>query len=102
MVQLVKQAVEIKMNFENFTGILQSDLEYAYAVGYMADKMKLVFDMECVTLKEAGDMVKERLKRYHPVTYQEENLKRLIELYNIRGTERKEIQELLKMGYENG
>lgn len=101
MVQLVKQAVEIKMNFENFTGILQSDLEYAYAVGYMANKMGLSLDVGHITLEEAGNAVKEKLEQYQPVTYQEENLKRLIGLYNIMGIERKEIQELLRMGYED-
>lgn len=100
MVELVKQAVEIKMNFEHFTGILQSDLEYAYAVGYMANKMKMQLDMEHLVLEEAGNAVKEQLKNYQPASYQEENLKRLIELYAIMGTERKEIEELLKMGYE--
>lgn len=100
MVQLVKHAVEIKMDFENFTGILQSDLEYAYAVGYMANKMNLAIDTEHVALEEAATLVKEKLEQYHPATYQEENLKRLIGLYNMIGTERKEIQELLKMGYE--
>lgn len=100
MVELVKQAVEIKMNFEHFTGILQSDLEYAYAVGYMANKMGVKLDMEHPVLEEAGNAVKEHLKQYQPASYQEENLKRLIELYNIMGAERKEIEELLKMGYE--
>ena len=100
MIKLVKQAVEIKMNFENFTGILQSDLEYAYAVGYIAKKMNLKIDVEHLTLEEAGNVVKEQFIQYQPASYQEENIKRLIELYNTIGTERKEIQELLKMGYE--
>lgn len=100
MTELVKQAVKIKMNFENFTGILQSDLEYAYAVGYMAKRMGVLIDITSVKLQEAGMVVKEKLEQYHPANYQEENLKRLIELYVIMGTERKEIQELLQMGYE--
>ena len=32
---LVEDAVEIKLHFENFTGILQSDYEFAYGLGKM-------------------------------------------------------------------
>lgn len=100
MVELVKQAVEIKMNFENFSGILQSDLECAYAVGYMAKKMGIVIDIKNITLQEAVEVVKKELGSYQPENSQEKNIKRLIELYEIMGTEKKEISELLQMGYE--
>ena len=39
ILSLVEEAVEIKIHFENFTGILQSNYELGYALGKM---MKLL------------------------------------------------------------
>ena len=35
IIELVEEAVEIKIHYENFTGTLQSDYEFGYALGKM-------------------------------------------------------------------
>lgn len=96
---LVQQAIEIKINFENFTGILQSDYEYAYACGKLAGVMKL--ERGSTSLSEFGKQITAQTKNYHPKTYQEENLIRLITIYQCENTSAEELEELIKMGYEN-
>lgn len=95
---LVKEAVEIKIGFENFTGYIQSDYELAYALGLLAKIMKMDFDIEHITLTKLYELVLGEISSYNPKTYQEENLCRLIRLYKIIGTQSKEIKQLIKMG----
>lgn len=95
---LVKEAVEIKIGFENFTGYIQSDYELAYALGLLAKIMKMDFDIEHITLTKLYELVLGEISSYNPKTYQEENLCRLIRLYKIIGTQSEEIKQLIKMG----
>lgn len=95
---LAKEAVDIKIEFENFTGCIQSDYELAYALGLLAKKMQLVFEVEQIALKELYELVVHEIETYQPQTYQEKNLCRLIKPYKIEGTQGEEIQQLIKMG----
>ena len=54
ILDLVCEAVEIKIHFENFTGVIQSNYELGYAIGKMEKKlgMELEKDTDLVQLKE--------------------------------------------------
>ena len=100
IIELVQEAVEIKLHFENFTGILQSDYELGYALGRMMrilhmEEEKETFDL--VLLKEA---VEEKMKQYEAKDYIEENLIRLIDLYRIQNQKGEEIYKLYHMGFQ--
>lgn len=94
---LVKQAVDIKIDFENFTGILQSDYEYAYACGILANRMGVMLKKP-IELMELKEMIECNITDYEPKNYQEENLIRLIKLYDCENLQAEEIQELIHMG----
>ncbi|MBQ1689472.1 MAG: DUF3837 family protein [Lachnospiraceae bacterium] len=83
---IVRDAVEIKLGFENFTGILQSDYELAYALGKAVTILQMDV-AEPVTSKEIEDIwsrVVKAMEGYQPANSQEENLFRLIKIYRIQ------------------
>ncbi len=102
IMDLVEDAVEIKLHFENFTGILQSDYEFAYGLGKM-NKILGLPQGETLTeenLEARGSEIIEKLEHYETKDYIEENLVRLLKLYRIQSQKGEEIGELYRRGYE--
>lgn len=99
IIDLVEDAVEIKIHFENFTGILQSNYEFAYALGRMQKMMGQPL-IEENSLASWKDAVEKQLKDYEPKDYLEENLKKLILEYRMQEQDGEEIQQLYKRGYK--
>lgn len=102
IMDLIEDAVEIKIHFENFTGILQSDYEFAYGLGKM-NKMLGLPEGDTLTaenLEERGKEIVEKLEHYETKNYIEENLVRMLKLYRIQHQQGEEIGELYRRGYE--
>ena len=102
IMDLVEDAVEIKLHFEIFTGILQSDYEFAYGLGKM-NKILGLPQGETLTeenLEARGSEIIEKLEHYETKDYIEENLVRLLKLYRIQSQKGEEIGELYRRGYE--
>ena len=102
IMDLVEDAVEIKLHFENFTGILQSDYEFAYGLGKM-NKILGLPQGETLTeenLEARGSEIIEKLEHYETKDYIEDNLVRLLKLYRIQSQKGEEIGELYRRGYE--
>ena len=102
IMDLVEDAVEIKLHFENFTGILQSDYEFAYGLGKM-NKILGLPQGETLTeenLEARGSEIIEKLEHYETKDYIEENLVRLLKLSRIQSQKGEEIGELYRRGYE--
>ena len=100
IIELVEEAVEIKLHFENFTGILQSDYEFGYALGKMMRILKLPMLETEFNLDETKEKVEQEMENYEPVDYIETNLIRLIKLYRIQHQKGNEVYELYRIGYE--
>lgn len=96
---LVEQAVEIKIHFENFTGILQSDYELGYALGKMMHILAFPLGEE-VGVEELKEKVEAQMKDYQPKDFVETNLVRLIKQYKIQSQKGPEIWQLVQAGYE--
>ena len=73
IVDLVEEAVEIKIHFENFTGMLQSDYEFCYAIGKMHKILNLALEKE-LTIEEQKEKIEEKMGNYEPKDYIEKNL----------------------------
>ena len=96
---LVEQEVEIKIHFENFTGILQSDYELGYALGKMMHILEMPLGEE-VGVDELKEMVEAKKKDNQPKDFVETNLVRLIEQYKIQSQKGQEIWQLVNAGYQ--
>ena len=99
IVDLVEEAVEIKIHFENFTGMLQSDYEFCYAIGKMHKILNLALEKE-LTIEEQKEKIEEKMGNYEPKDYIEKNLIKLIREYRIQMQSGEELKQLLEMGYE--
>lgn len=100
IIELVEEAVEIKLHFEHFTGILQSDYEFGYALGRMMRILDMKEEKDSFDLSILKDTVETQMKRYVAKDYVEKNLIRLIELYRIQNQKGDEMYRLYHMGYE--
>lgn len=100
ILDLVCEAVEIKIHFENFTGVIQSNFELGYAIGKMEKKlgMELEKEEELALLKEK---IEKELESYTPRDFTEENLVKLIREYRMQEKFGSEISELIQRGYES-
>lgn len=100
ILDLICEAVEIKIHFENFTGVIQSNFELGYAIGKMEKKlgMKLEKEKELALLKEK---VEKEMKSYTPRDFTEENLVKLIQEYRMQERFGPEISELIQRGYDS-
>lgn len=100
ILDLVCEAVEIKIHFENFTGVIQSNYELGYAIGKMEKKlgMELEKDTELVELKEK---VERQMEGYTPEDFVEENLVKLIREYRMQERFGPEIPDLIQRGYDS-
>ena len=100
ILDLVCEAVEIKIHFENFTGVIQSNFELGYAIGKMEKKlgMKLEKEEELALLK---DKVEKQMESYTPSNFIEENLVKLIQEYRMQEQFGSEISELIQRGYDS-
>lgn len=100
ILDLVCEAVEIKIHFENFTGVIQSNYELGYAIGKMEKKlgMKLERDEELALLKEK---VEKQMESYTPKDFVEENLIKLIREYRMQEKLSTEISDLIQRGYDS-
>lgn len=99
IIDLVCEAVEIKIHFENFTGVLQSNYEFAYALGLMEKKLGIDMDNKS-SLHQLKELVEDRMKQFEPADYIEANLVKLIREYRIDDSIGAELEELIKKGYE--
>lgn len=100
IIELVEEAVEIKIHYENFTGILQSDYEFGYALGKMMRILNLPMLEQEFDLDEIKEKVEQEMETYEPADCIEVNLKRLIKLYRIQHQKGKEVYELYRIGYQ--
>ncbi|MCI8407764.1 MAG: DUF3837 family protein [Lachnospiraceae bacterium] len=100
ILDLVCEAVEIKIHFENFTGVIQSNFELGYALGKMKKKlgMELEKEEELALLKEK---VEKQMESYTPEDFIEENLMKLIREYRMQDRFGSEISELIQRGYDS-
>lgn len=98
ILDLVCEAVEIKIHFENFTGELQSNFELAYALGKMEKKLGMELDCE-TELAGLKEKVIEKMESYVPVDFVEENLVKLIRKYRMQDKTGGEIPELIEIGF---
>lgn len=100
ILDLVCEAVEIKIHFENFTGVIQSNFELGYAIGKMEKKlgMKLEKEEELALIK---DKVEKQMESYTPSDFIEENLVKLIQEYRMQEQFGSEISELIQRGYDS-
>lgn len=100
ILDLVCEAVEIKIHFENFTGVIQSNFELGYAIGKMEKKlgMKLEKEEELALLKKK---VEKQMESYTPRDFIEENLVKLIREYRMQEQFGSEISELIQRGYDS-
>lgn len=98
ILSLVEDAVEIKIHFENFTGMLQSNYELGYALGKMMKILKLPIDtgLEIEVLKEK---IEAEMKNYSAKDFVEENLMKIIREYRIQPPRGIEIKQLIEAGY---
>lgn len=100
IVDLVVEAVEIKIHFENFSGILQSDYELAYAMGKMfhllGEKVPDEFFLEKLKTE-----IENRVVEYSPKDYIEENLIKLIRGYRMQNQKGEGQEELFRKGYHS-
>lgn len=101
ILDLVCEAVEIKIHFENFTGEIQSNYELAYALGKMEKKLGMEIDKES-ELARLKEKVEELMKNYVSKDFTEENLVKLICKYRIQERFGEEIPELIQRGYDVG
>lgn len=99
IIELVEEAVEIKLHFEKFTGILQSDYELGYALGRMMRILSMEEEKETFDLARLKELVEERMKQYTAKDYIEENLIRLIHIYRIQNQKGDEVFKLYHIGY---
>lgn len=100
IIELVEEAVEIKLHFENFTGILQSDYELGYALGRMMCILNMEEEKETFELGLLKEKVEEQMKQYKAKDYIEENLMRLIDIYRIQNQKGDEVFKLYHIGYQ--
>jgi len=100
IIELVEEAVEIKLHFENFTGILQSDYELGYALGKMMRILNMEEEKESFDLALLKERVEEQMKQYKAKDYIEENLMRLIDIYRIQNQKGDEVYKLYHIGYQ--
>lgn len=100
ILDLVCEAVEIKIHFENFTGVIQSNFELGYAIGKMEKKlgMELNKEEDLALLKEN---VEKQMESFVPRDFTEENLVKLIREYRMQERFGSEISELIQRGYES-
>lgn len=99
IIELVEEAVEIKLHFENFTGILQSDYELGYALGRMMRILDMEEEKEPFELASVKEKVEAQMKQYDAKDYIEKNLIRLIDIYRIQNQKGDEVFKLYHMGY---
>lgn len=99
IIELVEEAVEIKLHFENFTGILQSDYELGYALGRMMRILDMEEEKEPFELASVKEKVEAQMKQYEAKDYIEKNLIRLIDIYRIQNQKGDEVFKLYHMGY---
>lgn len=99
ILSLVEDAVEIKIHFENFTGMLQSNYELGYALGKMMKILNLPMDAE-TELEELKEKIEAEMKGYSPKDFVEANLIKIIREYRIQPPRGDEIKQLIKAGYE--
>lgn len=100
IMDLVVEAVEIKIHFEDFRGMLQSDYELSYAMGKMLHLIGNTIPKE-FKLEEVKKYIEEELVNYSPKDYVEENLIKLIREYRIQNQKGEEREELFKRGFES-
>lgn len=100
IIELVEEAVEIKLHFENFTGILQSDYELGYALGRMMRILDMEEEKEPFELAGVKEKVEMQMKQYEPKDYIEKNLIRLIDIYRIQNQKGDEVFKLYHIGYQ--
>lgn len=98
ILSLVEDAVEIKIHFENFTGMLQSNYELGYALGKMMKILNLPLDTE-TEIEELKTKIETDMKAYSPKDFVEENLMKIICEYRIQSPRGEEIKQLLEAGY---
>lgn len=98
IMDLVVEAVEIKLHFENFTGVLQSDYEFGYALGRMMKILGLPEEDE-FSLDTMQETMKEKMSSYEPKDSIEKNLIKLIREYRIQHQSGEEILLLYHRGY---
>lgn len=99
IIELVEEAVEIKLHFENFTGILQSDYELGYALGRMMRILNMEEEQGTFDLALLKEKVEEQMQQYKANDYIEENLMRLIHIYRIQNQTGDEVCKLYHIGY---
>lgn len=100
ILELIESAVEIKIHYENFTGILQSDYELGYALGKMMKILGMPNAGNEFVLADLKVEVEAAMKTYRPKDYIEKNLIRLIDIYRIQNQKGSEVYEMYQIGYE--
>lgn len=98
ILSLVEEAVEIKIHFENFTGILQSNYELGYALGKMMKLLNMPMETEG-ELEQLKEKVEKEMENYSPKDFVEENLMKLIREYRLQEQKGEEIAKLIEIGY---
>lgn len=99
ILDLVCEAVEIKIHFEDFTGVIQSNFELGYALGKMEKKLGMELDRE-TELTRLKAKVEKQMENYIPADFTEENLMKLIREYRMQERVGPEIPELIQKGYD--
>lgn len=100
IIDIVCDAVEIKIHFENFTGVIQSNFEFAYALGKAEKILGMEKEIE-ENLQGLREKIEEKMRNYSPKDYIEENLFRLIQDYRMQEKRGPEISELIQRGYDS-
>lgn len=103
ILDLVVEAVEIKLGFENFTGILQSNYECAYALGKMMHLLGMPSEegIVCERLGQLRQQTVEKMETYEPRDEAETNLMKLLKEYRMQSQDGEELQLLYERGYES-
>ena len=102
ILELIESAVEIKIHYENFTGILQSDYELGYALGKMTKILGLPKEEAGFSLDDFKEKIEGEMKKYGPKDYIEKNLMRIIDIYRIQHQPGNEVYEMYEIGYKKG
>lgn len=98
ILSLVEDAVEIKIHFENFTGMLQSNYELGYALGKMMKILNLPLDTGA-EIEKLKEKIETEMQGYLPKDFIEENLMKIIREYRIQSPRGEEIKQLIEDGY---